>query len=485
MASIVEGAISNFTREELEKDISDFVAGADLTWKKIENQFIGLENQGIGRGWLYKTNLNLGTAGVVVSDTALEGTETGGTHAVQRTVPTFPGTEAYLSSNSAQISIRLVNFRGTIMLPLELLKSDKLNAVQASLVTMEVTNAAKKLAHRECTEFYLPNDYIEIISGSVTDGGTGDSSFTFTVSSTARPRDFIASTQIECWSSDGATRRHADNTTLDSANAEVAYVDSFSPTAGVVVVQLTTGTFDSQVVAGDKIYFMRPTSASGTDITASGNKPVRVHNPFAWTKSSGNIYGGEGQPTGFDVTKYGALASIVNDFGSTTTLAEKHLDQYFNEFADAFDSQLDHAVTTSKVLELYRQGRAGLAVEQRGGMISENRAGFGFFSWTGGGRKVEVMTSSQMRPGYFLGLKMRDKNIVRLVPPSLDRSGSDGRFPGRVEFVANIGGGNSIWRLRTASSGNVEARVEAPWMQSYNLFARDPRGLLLTNLAES
>lgn len=484
MGSVVEGAIRNYVQEELGPGVEDFVQGADLTWNKISMQMMGVQRDGIGRDWVYITNLNLGTAGAVHWDTALEGTESGGTHQVQRSaMPTYPSSSEYLSANSAQIKVRLVKMRGSLFMPTSIMEIDRLSAAQANLVALEVQNAAKHVALMEANSFYMDNDYIEAIAGSITDGGTGDSSFVFTVDG-ARPRAFWPGQRVEVWDSSGSTRRHADAALLSASGSEIAYVDSYNPSSGVTTIRLTTGTFDTQVVATDRIYQMRPASASGADITSSGNKAIKPFNFYNWIKSTGTIYGGEGQPTGFNVTTHGALASITADM-SAAPLAEKDLNAKFTAFSDAFDSQIDHVITTHGVLNAYREGRAGLGVEQRQAMESKVRAGFSFFVWTGAGREVEFTTSPVLKSGTLVGMKMRDKNIVRLIPPGLQGTGSDSRFSGRIEFVAPLGnGGKGIWMFSRDNNSNVEAQLQAPFHQSFNIFARDPRGVLLTNLQE-
>ena len=85
--------------------------------------------------------------------------------------------------------------------------------------------------------------------------------------------------------------------------------------------------------------------------------------------------------------------------------------------------------------------------------------------------------------GRLYGIKLNNGNIKRYIPPKV--AGSDGRIGSEVEFLAPLGGSNSIFKIAHASSGASQALLEAPFWQYCLVCPIDVKGVKLTGLTEA
>ena len=99
------------------------------------------------------------------------------------------------------------------------------------------------------------------------------------------------------------------------------------------------------------------------------------------------------------------------------------------------------------------------------------------------GKNLKWVISPMCLGKTLYAIKLGNGNLTRYVPPSI--GGSDGRVGGNVEFLAPLGGHNSIFKIAHNSSGSSMNLLEAPFWQYGLLAPMDVRSVKLTGLTEA
>jgi len=120
----------------------------------------------------------------------------------------------------------------------------------------------------------------------------------------------------------------------------------------------------------------------------------------------------------------------------------------------------------------------------RNGKAAKWRTGWDELVVSYRGKSFTLMDDPFLRKSTMYGIKSRDGNLRRLVPPRIPGSGSKSDFTD-VEFIAPLGGSDSIWKHAHSSSGSTTDYIEAPFVVTKQHFMLDPCCLVIRNLKES
>jgi len=498
MATIMEGAYQKALVADLNAGVRDYVGVID--------QFMGSITQErsaevIGQDWISRRLIGTGESGAIRYGTALNGPNEAsvGSLAHRMESPdTYPGLAEMVYPGIHEVQLRLVRAVVNFFVPLNMMRVDKLPAMRAKFIQRLVTGFAHKIASRKVRAFYKQaGTSVSKIIGtcdSVTGGGTGVSTVTFTPTSSSI-HSYQDGQLIEIWAAAGTTRRHSPGATLASTGKYVM-VDGVDYIAGSVTAKVVDGTnWSSQILATDVIIDCQDPAYSGSSIVTAAQTP---HDPDGWesfVKDSGNIFDSEAV-TAISLSTHPYLKSLVKDmvteFGSEVPLSNSLLNRYVGAFEHAYpDATLSHLATTSGVLRNLLDGFDNQVIFDGQGQAINPKLGFkvdgsgsSFYVpyFSPSGKMYKVICAPLMRPGTLAGLSQN--NIVEVVAPELGGSKGDGTIgAGEVEFVAPLHGSQNIW-LPVLSSDAVTNVRQAPGELVHAYTCDDPRSIKLTSLQE-
>jgi len=440
----VTGAIQKMIRQDIQPGIDDALVELSPLFGEIYNSNMGVVRDHIGQDWKVIKTLVTSLAGNFKAIGAV-----GGDNVVSTSTPftvhsapaTFPGVEGFVSPGYVQKVFTLQEMLGTLMIPQEFLRADRLTASLGSAVAMTIKQSARMIALMKSNFFFTPDQTNKTLgagdgSTAVTSGGTSDTTATFVLSSTSRIRNLLPGVRVDLYSANGSTKR----------NSTALVVYSVDPETKAVRFDFGDGstTFTSQVLNSDIIVLA----------DSKGNGPAGLE---SWIKASGTLY------TNLALATYPQFKSkITNVAGSLTDdVLRKHLAGFIQSHGAEFTP--DTLLTTEGVLNDYvdnfdadrRWAVQGQAQKVVGGFDN----GIKFLL---NGKAFNFKTGEQVPGGYLYALKMGQQNIKRYMPPKLPGSDSRSEF-GNIEFVAGLGGGNDIWKHAHYNSLTTKY-VEAPFV---------------------
>lgn len=491
MATVMEGAVQAVIESRIDTGIHEARLAEDPVWMDVIKTSLKVQKdpRGMGRDWLVTKVFGLGFGGAYRYMTATGGNElsTNLTHVAQLDTPrTYPDHTEHTHSNYLTLSAQLIKGMGNLFVDTTVLRANELNATIGDVVAFNIRGAASRISRADTAAFYSTNEtnalnVLGVLGTSVTESAD---TLTFNLSS-GRIRNFFPGQHIEIWDTGGDIRRHADDDTL-SAGTEMLIVDSVDPVGGTIIARLSlsTSTFDTTPVTGDLVIAMRDPSLNiatvGNEIDATS--PLSPYGINDAIKGSGTLFNENGQ-TGISLTTYPQFKSVTGTL--TSYLTDEDFNKYFGGFEDAYGglADIDTIITTNGVLNGYMVGTDGQGFLERNNMTRKVRSGWSVFTFTLGGKEIELKVSPNVESGALFALALRNGNWKQYVPPSLPGAGSDSRFDGAVEFV-NKAYGPSIFKPYHVSSATSEV-AEAPFEDWKQWLPDSPQGIKLSSITES
>lgn len=479
-------AIQNVLREELESGIRDTLGMLDVVYQKTILTSQRVERNRQGRGYKVIKTYGVGLSGGAKFESPdTESTITGPENFNVFGAPsTYPGIDEVTAPTQFQANVSLIQHRGNFFLPIEYMRFDDYNASIGSLVAQLTQGVSKKIAQQEASAFYTDATYKAL-------GDVGDSSVTMTnvsgntsamtinlagTSASGRVHRFMQGMLIDLYKSDGTVKRNAD------FMLGIDDVDALNNI--ITVVRLDGGEFQAATSLNGGITY----GGSGGDndiIVLKDSLSHSLVNMNSWIVNSGTLFG-------VDLAKHSCWKSYIPS-AESAPLTENLLNKRYYKVTESYpDLWLETAITTNGILlgfiDNLDTGAAGSGSAQygrfrfdRNGETLKPRAGFSGFEYSFNGRPVTIHTSTYLDEGYWYGLSLRDGNLKRYVPPPLPGARKDSKIGHELEFIAPIGGSDSIFAHATVA-GRLTDFVQAPFKRQFQIMPEDPRSMKLSGI---
>lgn len=486
-------AISDVIAEDLSGTVPDTQPDLDQFYLRLVTQSMGVESNGIGRGFRVVHPLREGLAGTIKWVSAPLGpAPLNVVTPITRTathVSAYPGLAENVAPGHLTKIIDLARAKGNIFLPVEYAQADALDATMISTIAEIVRTAAQNIMLSEIHQFYRitvtdAQGIARIGVGSTpafANANATTDQITFVVGE-GSIRNFYTGMLLDFHAPSGATRRNTGAVVVNN----VRYLPSTSADTGgwgQVVAVSTTGqnltAGGAAIVAGDVI----------ARVDSEGNGPL---GPDDWLIATGApIFG-------IDVDVFQQFQSIVSAVSGVATGTV--LNKFMARFSKAYGigNMPDQIVTSHGVTNAVIANDEGLGRFQ----LNDQRVfteGFkmGVVPYAYGGRSfswnvsdfmpsASSMTAATQTGGILWALKTKDKNIRRYVPPKpgvFDAGGNP--LPNDIQFAfASKSGPFGIFKPRHDSNGDTVNFFEAPfdkWLAIAPVFIP---GIKLTSLTE-
>jgi len=291
-----------------------------------------------------------------------------------------------------------------------------------------------------------------------------------TDSSSGRVHRFRPGMMVDLYDSTGATKRNVGFTLV---------VDNVDPLANKVEIRrIDGGTFQTSTTLGGGVTY----AGAGGD-----NDIVVIKDSVNQTPKGLESWIADGTTVtsffGIDVRNFGQFKSYV-PASIGTALTENVLNKHFAKFYESFPGmKLDTAITTMGVLNGFidnldsglqaaSDAASGRNRYDRNGMPLTVEAGWESIKYRFASRPIEIYSSTYCAFGTMYVGRLKNKGLMRYVPPALPGAKADSRFGTEVEFIAPIGGTGGlqgIFKHAHSSSGATTDFVEAPFVRQWNI----------------
>jgi len=518
VATTLMATLDPMIREELPTIAMESLPEIDPIYTKTIRTSQNVETDKIGRSWKVNHRFRTSVAGLV-NPVSIHGgtplTETNQTM-VYSALQSFPDPAQTPHMGTIMRSFPLACHHGNFGIPTYLLKPQSLNSCAYSDIADDMKTVGEYLAHLEAVSFYLNGNsgykylgYIDTDDANLDWGmardGTTEVHVTFTPQS-SRIRWWKEGMSVDIYN-------NAAGTTLinmvSSARTQMI-VDKVDQVAGTVTITSVAGVdiyngggLDGNYIGeADQYVFLQDSNS-----TAAGGGTVYKFGHYGvedWILDSGTLFGGdatawnrnENDPTAaFSLANYPQFKSFV-----TSNLAGPLTDTVFIEkigqYVEAYGNKIDTLITTQKVINKYlaqaslgasrlNWDRTGKALNVQGGF---NKIGF---EWDG--KSFDLLISPFCASGTLYGLKTKEGNLRRYVPPrsmsvgGISAPGSGGNFDldGEFEFIMAMKGGGIFDMARAATTSRVIPMLEAPFQQFSQMAPIDVRGIKIAGITES
>lgn len=502
-------ALDNFIREELPSTINESLPQIAPVYKYIETTSLGVKRTGVGRDWEVEHLFSTGIAGLIQSADVRGPTFfDNATYNQGKVMDTLSGLDIFPTATAAPHTTSLKRIltlglaTGNFSIPVTWMQGDALSASQIRQVTRDIAAVGQLRALTEAQSFFMSNnnvlaridsyDATNEASGYITlkvASGSGRTAF-FRIGMMVDVLDHAGSgssaTPNFGTDTDGTDVKNYDNdasTYHPLIVADVDYIGGTIKLATVNAQSLEVANMAGDAIEDDDFIVLRDCG------TVSGRE-MRTWGLEDWMASSGQIMGGSGTTTnrlnpGLDLDTQSQFKSQVVTVNGPLT--DTIMNGYVGGFLDAYPGQsLDTIITTMGVTLKYIE-QPGLYNNRmfydRTGKTLDVSGGWDDVTYSFNGKKFRWIVSPMCIGGKLYAIKLNGGNIKRYVPPKV--GGSDNRIGSEVEFLAPLGGHNSIFKIAHASSGASQAVLEAPFWQ-YGLVAPvDVKGVKLSSLTEA
>jgi hypothetical protein len=298
---------------------------------------------------------------------------------------------------------------------------------------------------------------------------------------------------------------------LDTTRVQLI-VDRVDQVAGTVTLvspagkDLASGTADldgNYIGEADQYVFLQDQTSGG--IAGGGTVYKFGHYGLEdWILSTGTLFGGgatvwnrnaNDNTAAFDLDTYPQFKSFV-----TANLAGPLTDTVFIEkigqYVEAYGNKIDTLITTQRVINKYLS-QANLGASRlnwdRTGKALNVKGGFSTVGFEWDGKTYDLLISPYCASGTLYGLKTKEGNLRRYVPPrsmavgGISAPGTGGVFgmDGEFEFIMAMKGDSIFDMSRAATTARVVPMLEAPFQQFSQLAPVDVRGIKIAGITES
>ena len=513
--------LDQFLPQEFSRVVYDTVRKASPLFTKIRETFEGVSSDGVSAAWRVQHTYTTSLAGAYRFRSAqghtLAGPPATGTAIRtlgQGNLQTFVSFTDSVAPGDVQKAVQLVQADGTMHLPHQVLRADRLGAMIGKKVAQLMRGVAKNIGNTEANAFFSPR------SGSLVgdlgdvsanfDEGTGattiltlDTTLLTNAQFDSRIARFSVGMSVDFFDTDSVGDPTTKRNTLPWIVTSVDYIHLRKIVFESIDATETLNP-DTDLLDNDGIF---PAGYSGT--TGAGTTPVTATNlPFGyrdWIRqgddsaaatTAANLlfdapHTADGVQTALSLKTYPWFKSLVQNEGSVF-LGQALLNKRFGAFWDAYVGlyKCTHAFMTAGVLNGYVAGIDSLVQYDRGaGAVLRLKEGFVGLDYTYMGRPIEFMVDPAVPAGEFVSMDLEDSNIMRYTAPPLPGAGSDQTI-GRVEFLnPALNGSSGIWHWASMTDASNVVRktdfLEAPFMRVYNIAPQKIPAIRLTGLQES
>lgn len=487
----LNSTISKYLREEIGPGIRESLPALDNLWSKLHTTYMGVTSDGIGRDYKVIHPFYEGLSGAVqwVAAGGEDVYATQMTHGVIPGTPrVFPGLDQSVMPGAFNKTITLTELLANVFIPDEYLRGDKLSASIASSVETIFKGHYKLAALAEIIPFFS-NDGTKQHMYKIANSPTLTGATISTIVRDGSVQTAYTGTHVDIYDSTLATKRNSVDLVIDG----VRYIPASTDTSGYGSVTLRTvdgSTFAvsaAGVVAGDLVVLRSNVSS------AAGLGPK---SPKSWLLTTGTAFG-------INVATYEQMQSVVASSLNQAldgVLLTKICSRYFRAYG--MDNLPDTILTSQGVknamvevtpslgsLQVFRNQNDRYTPKEGYRMDSSP---FEF-----NGMPINLMVSAYFPSdtdftaqgtsygGSAWGLKLRDKNLMRYVPPPISGSGTDPKLGREAEFKFGNGYGPNglFWPVTSADRPTFWS--QAPWTKRVAICPKVLQGIRLENLAES
>jgi len=497
-ASTIVNGLDKVIREELSFVERRTEPEVDGIFSRFYTTSEGVTREGIGRDFQVIHTFSTGLSGAFKNisaegDNLIDADDTGQAQMMSPSA-TFPTVSQSSLPGFVQKKIKLVQGAGVFALPIHVMQADALDASTAKVVALTIQGTAKKVAQSDAISFYSVNSGGEadttrgsqaimtlgdvsamVTSTALADGPTANSSVTIDVSdsevSGSRIADFMPGMLLDHFTSAGVQK----NASGEDPGATQLIVGNVDYTNNKVDIHAVAGIgyeHDSTADFEDDDYL---TLAGSGGASGEGHGPA---GPNYWLKNTGTIYGS------LNLATHSQFKSVVTAVNGV--LDEATLNANWGKFYDAYGSMnmIDSIVTTAGVINQYIENIDGLfRYERSEGGALKLKEGWTEFDYTYQGMTYDLLISRYQRAGRLWGLKLRNQNLKRYVPPSIPGAGTRKEFANEIQWYGPLVGLNNIF-LPVSVSDAVAMYIQAPFFCFREICPEQIPGILLTGLDE-
>ncbi len=498
MATMID-ALDEIIREDMEAGVPTSLPPLDSLWNALFTNSMRVEPDRLGRDWEVIHTLRTGISGSLKWVTVTVGDIYANFDQVvaHNTEQVFPGKDEHVTPGHVQKKVTLAKAMGNILIPHDWIRMGKLNAAIVDAAAEIVQGAAENAALAEVQAWYTMSSsgHVGVVKNVAfaNNNGTNDK-VTFNVAS-GSVRNYYPGLFIDFHNPSGYARRNTSPVVVDA----VRYIpDDASDTGGYGQVVAKShpangSSWENLSAAGvaNNDWVVRRSSINTTSGATYG-----PWGPEYWLVNTGTIFN-------INVATFMQFQSIVKDVSGVLT--QPLLDRYSGRFFQAYGllNMFDTLVTSMGVTNAYTENYIGLQRFERHGRPFVIADGFelGDVPYVFQGRQMawhitpfmpstSDVTAASPTGGRMWGLKLRDGNIVRYVPPKLDGSRTGVKpMPADVEFAYPLGGTGGIFKAyhsRTSGTAGGTTNIdEAPFYMHRAFMPRWIPGMKLYNLQES
>lgn len=497
------GTLDELIEEDLSDGVQDSLPGLDDVYKKLSTSSFQVRRDGIGRTWQVIHTFREGLSG------AFKWAASGGNdarypitadlvdaHAIYTgdNPVAYPGLDEQAGIQHFQKIISLAKGLGNMFIPTEWIRSAALDASIQDAVAEVIRGTAENVALAEIQCFYATTAQQEIGTIAATpsyENNRATNDRATVIIKTNSVRQLRPGMMIAIAPAAGTSIRvgdSGDELMIDG----IRYVPNDSTDTlgyGVIIAQsvASSGTDLSglSIAAGDIIVRRDSLNTTG----AVGYGPI---GPEQWLIATGPAV------FGIDVDTYTQFQSVVKALGGDVASGTV-LDRYFGRLFKAYGMQNmpDTVITSMGVTNAVIENSDGLRRFESMGRKFQFQEGweYGNVPYGFNGQAMDWLVSAFMPSlsdvtassavgGRLWGLKFRDGNMMRYVPPKNPYAGSQEMVGNEVEFTYPLGGPHGIFKPYHSTSGRSTNYQEAPFLCYKAIVPRFMPGLKLTGAQE-
>jgi hypothetical protein len=500
MTQYLLNVLSTQVQDELPMVINDSFKGIDPVWSRINQTSIGVvssETAQMNYKWQVNHTFEGGLAGnmvpgdtnpAIMDDTLYSGMGTKflNTATLGGTTGGFPTATDSPHAGVWERKLNLHVTKGNFPVPVQWLQMDKLSATHIKQIAMDIKAIGKLRAQMEAISFFCKKvNAVPTLGSPAADVVILDNDKTATITITdGRISYFYPGMLIDAVASNALTTSLFDGVVMVSAVNYLAKTITIVGGGALSNVELNDGGVTLSASGATKALLIWRGTSQYRPLVSWGLedwiKPGAVSGADRYAFQTAIDAGG------IDLLAHPEMASqiVAVDGALTDTVLNGYVGGFIDAYGDAApDTILTTWGTTLKYIQAPNASGLDRMMFDRQAAALTVKGGFSTVSFVFNGRNMEWMTSSLVLPGTLYGLKLRDNNIKRYVPPRV--GGSDSRIGAEVEFLAPLGGHSGIFKIAHAASGASLEMLEAPFWQYRLIAALDPRSIKLTGLTEA
>jgi len=481
-ASIIV-SIDEVIAETFSKTVMETAPRIDGIWKRMVRTSRGVSRSDgpLGRDYKIKHIVKTGMSGAARWRSTALGPTTSNVEAhtpqvrVWSAGTTFPSVGDAASPGYHHTYLQMAMLDGTILMPPELTRADRLDATLVTLVKDIMGGSARNVSNLKAITWYNKttdgsSKAIAKVSSDTTPSGTN----TRTVSVTdARLAHLYIGQMVDVLdaSASFAKLNTASNWVITNVD-RVAKTITIGSVDSTVTHLATVTTDDLIVVAG---------SHPGTGSASAPAAGYGADGLFTWIATSGNVFNLSTTTVPWLKSKSIALSAVLTD-----AVLMEQIEEFFDERGTDLVN-LDTLLTTRMARVAYLENVDGQGIYQRQGQALMVRPGWKMDDvFVNDAMTLDWLTSRYMQSGVAVVLKTKEGNLKEYHPPKRPGVGSEQGFDDDIEFVAPAMGSTRIWMpTRNTSNAKVTDMAEAPFVAMLQWGAKQPQSIEFTSVTEA